>query len=129
MKTYDQFREEYLQEMEYQAPPKPVPKAPIERKASQPETRVAPGIAQKAQQVKDTVKAGGGHADYPSDPKEQNKKRGKFVRKSLQAAGDALKRKKAGKAGTMMKNNAAGEHRNTRAVDSNKAPTIRSVFK
>ena len=41
MKTYEQFRQQ-LQEMEYQAPPKPVPKAPIERKAQQPETRKAP---------------------------------------------------------------------------------------
>ena len=85
MKTYEQWKQQ-LDEMEYQPPPKPVPKAPIERKAQQPETRRQP-----------TVRATHKSADQPSDPRKQNEKTPTKSRVVLGGLASAVKKGRKGK--------------------------------
>ena len=84
----EEKREQILSEMDYQSPPKPVPTAPIERKAKQPETRKAPGV--------DKVTA----ADSSLDPKQSSKDTPKHVRTVLKGAARATEKMKKGKKST-----------------------------
>jgi len=96
MRTYKEFTQR-LDEMEYQAPPKPVPKAPIERKAQQPENRKSPVATGHAT---GTVRPGSSTvhgADNPVDERSRNKQTPKKTRHVLSALTPALKRLKKGK--------------------------------
>ena len=81
----DEKREQILSEMDYKAPPKPVPTAPIERKAKQPETRKAPSV--------DVVKPGNPNLDQ----RNQNKKIPKNTRTVLSGTASAIRKMRAGK--------------------------------
>ena len=143
MKTYTQFSEECLQEMEYQAPPKPVEKAPIERKAQQPEKRSVPSLDHAATKkavpgVKgsnaikkiappDEVKpAGADHGDHPQDPKKQRERSGVQTRRALAAASESLRKTRKGKAqGSDQKR---PDKKTGDAPITRKAPPVKGIF-
>lgn len=109
MKTYEQWKTQ-LDEMEYQPPPKPVPKAPIERKAQQPETRKAPSINKEGGSISQKLKHTDKHdsagtaratpsstADHPTDPRSQNKKSPTKTRVVLSGIAGAVQKRRKGK--------------------------------
>ena len=79
MKTYEEWIHQ-LNELDYQVPPSSVPKAPIERKAYQPETRKPIEVAKPA------------HQDQ--DPRKQTEKTPKNTRIALSGVADSLRKRK-----------------------------------
>ena len=119
--------EDRLDEMEYQAPPQPVPKAPIERKAQQPETRKAPSVDHASGTVRPASGTVHG-ADNPTDERSRNKQTPKKTRHVLSALTPALKRLKKGKGSVETQKKGPGV-KAPKPVQSRTATPSKSSFK